>query len=172
MRKKVKIGIGAVSLVIFLIVVGIAVSMYPVYQSAQGLEVINQDLSQLNSSSGTEIDVESVMEFSNPGRGIEIQEMSYEVHAEEDMLGKGSKKDFMIEQGNSSEKFNFTIDLENVDQSTKQSFLQGPQEVTFKIEVTVPIKWFDLVTVTTYTVPFNYTKEVELSSLQGQLPSF
>lgn len=168
MRRKIKIGIGVIGLIIAVIIIGVAVSVYPMYQAAQKLEMPNQGIAGIEKTEKKELTVKNSIDFKNPESKIKIQKLTYKGRIEDKFLGKGSKKNFAIEQGESTERFNFTVDLKDLDEPTKKLLFQDKAKFTIKGEVTVPIEWFGTVTLTTYTIPFSYTETEELPSLQRE----
>jgi len=180
MNRRVKMGLGVIILVIALLIIGIVISVYPLYQAAEDIEVVDQNVDVVEERD-TEIDLEAYINISNPGTDIEVLELDYTVFADEFFLGEESKRDLTIPTGNSTIELPFTLDLFELNRTIPEISIQENQtfqdldedeleeipvdeevELEVETEITVPIEWFNLVTITDYTISMDHAQVVEI----------
>ncbi|MFW5902530.1 MAG: hypothetical protein ACOCTT_01440 [archaeon] len=180
MKTKIKFTLGIVGIVLILLIGGIAFSVYPLYRSAQKIEVLNQ-YTEITEEEDTVIDIKAYIDIQNPENEIIISELNYKVFIDDKFIGENSKKDTTISKGNSTLELPFTFDLMELNETIPEVSIDENEtfedfnesrieelpideevELEVKTDITVPVMWFDLVKLTEYTMSFSHKENIEV----------
>jgi LEA14-like dessication related protein len=138
-----------------------------VYNAASSLEVDRAYVSAVypEGIEGTYTVTFSITVDNPTGTTIEVDLLTYDLHLEEDKLGKGEKAFFDIPPGKMDLDFELTFSIYDLAGPTVTLFTEDSATLRISGEVTVPAKVFGLWTYTHITVP--YSEEEEISSGGG-----
>lgn len=145
-----------------IIVVGILVYLYGLYQAGTNLKIEDVKIRTVEIIPPTSLRFKVNVDFNNPAnQEIDVSSLMYKVYLEDKYIGEGYKFQLSIPHNFSTSILEFEFDVKDTVVGAVKA--GDNANITVKGQVNVPIKVFGLFTYKTVTVPYTYTKQVSIS---------
>jgi hypothetical protein len=150
-------------LIIIIILFSAILNLYFIYAAARSLDVKPKRVESVKLISLENYEISFILTLNNPtNTELRIDQVTYDVHIENDYLGSGIRKDLTIGPGSSDHSFSFHFNIFDLSTVVRNQLLSLSITIYISGSVTVPIKLFNILKVSEVTVDYELTEDVSV----------